>query len=520
MTLQYHQQFLMSPGAYDPARADKVQAFIPGPDEHFVLPGDVSKATAIEAAVRFLRLTGATERVIAAYRWLADTTQRASWHDPALAPVNWRRKCDMARDLGISERQAYNLIRALEQRGVIARMTADNGYRGRRSGQGYRDPVQCGISLEPTLANFSAIQHVLVAREVQEDARGDLQMAIRRTRRRIKALMAAIRDPGTRAWAEARYEGVLDLHDSTTPLRMREIADLQVLHAEIRALETLVREALRPLPRDPACAGPGASACQEEEHPLQREAHAAVRDGDAHSVIDGPAPDDSVSPAPLAGPGSSRHDPVDKMSETESPPDESIEKQQQISTAPEMECRSHIQPQANKNESCNALPASKKPPADAGDPVSLASHPKGRDDCTENKYVDPKTLINPAILQKLNMDALRDLASEDAALYLDTMQDWQDAVPWILRELGVNVSAWLEAEDVMGTLSAFIAVLIIDRNRFHPVTPIHSPGGALRAFTDQARRGKLDLTRSLLGIWERDRRGKQPKAASRPERLS
>ncbi len=38
----------------------------------------------------------------------------------------------------------------------------------------------------------------------------------------------------------------------------------------------------------------------------------------------------------------------------------------------------------------------------------------------------------------------------------------------------------------------------------------HDP---LRAFTDRARRGELNLTRAILGIRERDRQGKQPKAA-------
>ena len=115
-------------------------------------------------------------------------------------------------------------------------------------------------------------------------------------------------------------------------------------------------------------------------------------------------------------------------------------------------------------------------------------------------------------MQRLNAGALRDLASEDAALYLDAVEDWRDALPYLLRELGVNVSAWSAAVDVMGDEAAFIALLVIDRNRFHPVTPVRSPGGALRAFTDRARRGELNLTRAILGIRERDRQGKQPKA--------
>ena len=127
--------------------------------------------------------------------------------------------------------------------------------------------------------------------------------------------------------------------------------------------------------------------------------------------------------------------------------------------------------------------------------------------------------VNPAILQKITPETLRDLASEDAALCLNAVENWRDALPYLLRELGVNVSAWLDAADVMGEEVAFIALLVIDRNRFHPVTPVKNPGGALRAFTVRACKGELNLTRAILGIWERDRQGKQPKAGPRPERL-
>ena len=105
-------------------------------------------------------------------------------------------------------------------------------------------------------------------------------------------------------------------------------------------------------------------------------------------------------------------------------------------------------------------------------------------------------------------------------MWLDAGIGWQDALTHILRELGVNVSAWHDACDAMGEPVAFLALMIIDRNRFHPRTPILNPGGALRAFTRKARLGELDLTRSLLGIWERERQGRQPKGTQAPRRPS
>ena len=120
----------------------------------------------------------------------------------------------------------------------------------------------------------------------------------------------------------------------------------------------------------------------------------------------------------------------------------------------------------------------------------------------------------------MTLAELRSLASDDMALWLDTFDDWRDALPHALRELGVSVGAWHDAADVMGPPAAFLALMIIDRNRFHPTAPIRNPGGALRAFTARARAGGLDLGRSVAGIRGRARKGLQPKGAAPPRRPS
>ena len=58
----------------------------------------------------------------------------------------------------------------------------------------------------------------------------------------------------------------------------------------------------------------------------------------------------------------------------------------------------------------------------------------------------------------------------------------------------------------MGWLRAMLAVIVIDRNRAHPTTPIQNCGGALRAFTRRHRQGELDLRASIFGIWGREGR--------------
>ena len=144
-----------------------------------------------------------------------------------------------------------------------------------------------------------------------------------------------------------------------------------------------------------------------------------------------------------------------------------IGKQQEFSAAPDLKDRCHIQPRSESLESCNEQSSSISTPADASDRNSF--------DCREKKWGHPSDWINPSILEKLNPTTLNHLASEDAASYLNGFEDWRDALPHMLQDLGVNVSAWLDAVEVLGEFVALIALIIIDRNRFHPVYPIKSP---------------------------------------------
>ncbi|MDT1064678.1 replication initiation protein RepC [Paracoccus sp. CPCC 101403] len=75
----------------------------------------------------------------------------------------------------------------------------------------------------------------------------------------------------------------------------------------------------------------------------------------------------------------------------------------------------------------------------------------------------------------------------------------------LLRDLGITESAWEAALDQMGSLRAALAVLIIDANRSHPVTPTRSPGAMLRGFTTHDRVGDLDLSGALKSLLRRSR---------------
>jgi replication initiation protein RepC len=73
-----------------------------------------------------------------------------------------------------------------------------------------------------------------------------------------------------------------------------------------------------------------------------------------------------------------------------------------------------------------------------------------------------------------------------------------------LQPLGIHPTAYRDATDQMGEIEAMLCVLLIDRNRFHPVTPVLSPGGALRAMTRRHAHGDLHLLQSLFGLMKRE----------------
>ena len=439
---------------YDPARTMEVQAFVPDPNHHSRLPDRVTKAQAVGTVCSALRLIGAREIEIAAWRLVADVTERQAWHALDRSPVNWKRQCDLARELGIGERHFRRIETRLAGYGVLARMTADNGYRGRRSGQPYGTPVSCGLSIEPAIANFRALAGIVEEAALAEEMRQERALEARTARRRIGILVASVADIETRRWAKARLDAI-DEGVRPACARVAAFDELTRWIAELVALEAAIREALTPLP---------VSAPGVETEGAAAPAGAAIEDGSC-------APNDSEA--------------VDMAAN-----------QPVMSGAPDSGVRSHIQPESRneriQNENTKAPNA---PPP-------------------------PRRQQSRDLIAGMTLNDLRNLASDDMALWLDTLGDWQDVVPHVLRELGINVSAWHEACEAMGPALAFLALVVIDRNRYHPQTPVQNPGGALRAFSAKARAGGLDLARSVAGIRHRTRKGLQPKGPAKPPRPS
>jgi len=85
--------------------------------------------------------------------------------------------------------------------------------------------------------------------------------------------------------------------------------------------------------------------------------------------------------------------------------------------------------------------------------------------------------------------------------------DLKAAAARMCHRLGIGRFAWIKACSTMGDTAAAVAVIIIDRNRQHPIIPVVNPGGVLRGMTAKAKAGDLNLHRSLYAILSRDSAG-------------
>jgi len=72
-------------------------------------------------------------------------------------------------------------------------------------------------------------------------------------------------------------------------------------------------------------------------------------------------------------------------------------------------------------------------------------------------------------------------------------------MPFLPADLGIDVSAWMDACETMGDGMPPLRLHVVDRNRFHPNIPNCNLGGILRAFARRAQNGDLHRARALLG---------------------
>ena len=421
----------------------------PHPDDlaHFTLPEGIGFHPAMATISEGLKLAGCSPAAAAAFVPLASSTIWDHWTSADGTPVNFRRQWRVAADLGITPRQVYNHEAELAQYGALIRLTPDNGERGIRRGQD-GDPVRVfGLCFAPAIRNYAYFAE-LVEEDRKRNARVEEARAdLQQARGALKTLIFRLEQQDT-------DPGLVDearaLQASLPPTDRRRAARSHALFGDALADVQAMLEAL--------------SEAVENSNSMQR-------------------------------------------------PDVNGEK---ISGASEDSCHSQFTYTTDSINNVHVDHTVSNEEKTSRDPCSAVAAPPLEDDPKPAKPGSPPT--QSALQLNLSDQAVQDLLSFDFLAYFEAEDPDLPAYTRLYLAaadyhgiLGMNSSAWNEAVRVMGGALAALVVAVIDRNRFHPTHPVHSPGGLLRDLTQRFTAGTLHLDRSIYAIWANEKKGLQPK---------
>lgn len=181
-------------------------------------------------------------------------------------------------------------------------------------------------------------------------------------------------------------------------------------------------------------------------------------------------------------------------------------------------CSLGCTPESGSNTNTNQyrdinLAAAARTAEPAPDPHTAAARPgPEREDCSRGEAEEaPPAKSPPAwlILESLPASFARHLPDRVRA----DAEDFRTAANLARSGLGVSPSAWREACEVMGPDAASFAIAVVASRA--DAGEVRSAGGYLRGMVAAARKGELDLGRSLWGLV-----GRADEAASQPDEAS
>ncbi|WP_298937700.1 replication initiation protein RepC [uncultured Ruegeria sp.] len=182
---------------------------------------------------------------------------------------------------------------------------------------------------------------------------------------------------------------------------------------------------------------------------------------------------------------------------------------------PDTRVRRYIQDTKEENfVSCNTS-VDMRPAGKPAEPIHKDAPPNGGAICLENKHGASSEARKSESFDWLTPEIIYDLCSDEMKLQIMISQgdkpspaplDIINASIDRLAPLGIRRSAYDDAVAEMGDAKAALCILVIDRNRFHPETPIRSPGGVLVEMTRRHASGALRLNASLIALRARTSR--------------
>jgi len=203
------------------------------PKVHAVLPEDMTKHDALKIIGELRQALGLTHTDLAALHKMADYTARDDWHSPLKSPTNYRKQQDMAREIGVSDRQFRRIEAKLSRAGIIDRAAADNGYRGRRSRVDVYE-ASAGLSFEPLITNIEDFDALAYSLRMQEEHRAQLRLEIRVARRRLRELTLTVLE----MVGEHDAVRALTLAKASWPQSVARESDVAFLEAHLSTLQS------------------------------------------------------------------------------------------------------------------------------------------------------------------------------------------------------------------------------------------------------------------------------------------
>ena len=407
--------------------------------------GDASAAPA--SREEWLRLVeaiaprlGLGDKALRALRVIVTACRWADFAGGGAPPVCFRQQQRLAEAIGVTPGHFRKLEARLEAAGLIERRTCENGHRGRLA-PGPDAPV-AGLSLAPLLAELRQWRAIEQAMAAEAAALAEGRALIRIERRAARHAVDGL--PAGHP-LHARYDA---LRGARFP-EARRYDDADAIAAHLAELRALIE-----------------AAQQDTEH---TDRSGAARPAERRHT------EDTTDPQTGSCSGAAGRE-RSAPSEPARPADESGSGREQ-----------------DGEEASSVRDA-------------------GREGKGGRGHVPPSRLP-PALLGRLTPAVLHELGSEELRLYIDhleprppgkpaSLRDVERAALMRRRDLGITPEVWEEAEAALGWLDALVTLIVVDRNRGHPRTPVRNPGGLVR---DLARRrvGTLDLAASVMGVWRR-----------------
>ncbi len=109
-------------------------------------------------------------------------------------------------------------------------------------------------------------------------------------------------------------------------------------------------------------------------------------------------------------------------------------------------------------------------------------------------------------LEHVTLGMVVPAASERFRFLLPADPNWSqlvDAAYLLRRDLGISQENWAEACQILGRNGAALSVLITDQASLRRDNPVRQPAAYFRAMIQRAKRGELQLYRSIFGLLQR-----------------